>query len=65
MSSLLNRKAVRQYTLDYAKRSGRGGVITAVGDSAYTQIEAAVRREIRRMVETHPSSFKTLKGDTP
>jgi len=56
---LINKQKVRRYMLDYAQRNRSR--FTRVGDSAYDQIEAAIRDKCRRIVETQPSIGKTIR----
>ena len=60
-NGLVNRAACRRYALDYAERMCRGHQITAVGADVYPDLEAAVRKRIRQLVDRHPGAFRTLK----
>lgn len=59
---LLNRSAVRRAALDEAVKQGRKGIITQVDATVYAACEAAVRATLRRLVESHPSAFRTLSN---
>ncbi|HUX17330.1 MAG TPA: hypothetical protein VMW52_12715 [Phycisphaerae bacterium] len=60
-NGLVNRAAARRYALDYAERISRGRQITAVGADVYPDLEAAVRKRIRQLVDRHPGAYRTLK----
>lgn len=57
---MLNRKAVRRFLLDYARRN-RAHEFTRVAPQVYDQIEAAVREQCRRIVQSQPSAGKTIR----
>ena len=59
--TLVNRAAVRDYIMYAAAKLGRGEAIKAVSNLVYLHLDAVIRRRLVRMVETHPSGFKTLK----
>ena len=58
--TLINRKAVRRFLLDYAARS-RAHSYTRVAPEVYGKVEAAVREQCRRIVQSQPSAGKTIK----
>lgn len=60
MSSLINKKHLRQFILDYAERQ-RPGRFTSVSASVYDEAEAALHKWARSKVDTHPSVGKTIK----
>ncbi|HUU59261.1 MAG TPA: hypothetical protein VMZ50_06945 [Phycisphaerae bacterium] len=62
MGRLVNRTAVREFALVYAREIGRGPVVTAIGASVYADLERIVVHRLRRLVETHPSGFRTLEA---
>jgi hypothetical protein len=56
----INRRAVRQLALDYAK-ANRAGRFTRLGKSFFERIDAKVRNIVTSEVQSHPSIGKTLK----
>jgi len=58
--SLLNKKAVRGFILDYAERS-RAHKYTRVSPQVLDEIEAAVREKCRAIVRVQPSMGKTIR----
>lgn len=58
---LINLAAVRTYALE-ASVSDRGGKFTRVSASFLRDIDANVKRMVRRHVQGHPSVGKTLQG---
>lgn len=58
---LVNSAAVRSFVMDRAQAMGRGDVITRVGSDVLVHLDSLVRQRLVRMIERHPSAFKTLK----
>ena len=58
--TLINRKSIRRFLLDYAARS-RAHSYTRVAPEVYDRIEAGVREQCRRIVQSQPSAGKTIK----
>ena len=58
--TLINRKAIRRYLLDYAARS-RAHTYTRVAPEVYDRVEAGVREQCRKIVHAQPSAGKTIK----
>ena len=58
MTSLLNRKQVKQYALDQAR--SRAHKFTRVGGAFYIQCEAHLREFIKNYVHHLPSKGKTI-----
>lgn len=58
---LVNKAHVRRYVLDYADRTGRGQVVTHVSAETYDYLDGQLRRLIRKLVDEHPSGFRTVK----
>ena len=56
---LLNRKQVKQFTLEMAKT--RAHKFTRVGNEFYLTCQAHLRNFIRSYVQRHPSVGKTIK----
>ena len=59
MSSLLNKKQVKQYALAAAK--SRAHKFSRVGGAFYDQCEACLRQFIRSYVQRLPSKGKTIR----
>jgi len=59
-TSLLNKSAVKKYILEKWQEQ-RSHEITRVSAEAYNDIEAAMRRVIDDMIQSHPSVGKTFK----
>jgi len=57
---MINRKAVRLFVLDTAKRN-RAHEFTRVSPEVYEMLEARIREWCRRMVHSQPSAGKTIK----
>jgi hypothetical protein len=57
---LLNRQNIRRFLLDCAERT-RAHRYTRVAESAFDQVEAAVRERCRQIVHAQPSAGKTIK----
>lgn len=62
LAGLINKAAVRRMAMEYAAGTGRGEIITRVGDSVYAAADLAVRKVIRGLVHRHPSGFRTLEA---
>ena len=60
MSSLINKKLVRQFALDMAKEHKPFHPFTRVGGVFLSKIESAVRRAVIAEVKATPSRGKTL-----
>ncbi len=59
--SVINWANARRFAMDYAERT-RPGIVTAVCEAEVrADLEAAVRKRLRALVDRHPSKFKTLK----
>lgn len=58
---LLNKKHVKQFTLDAAKQFRPFHPFERVGESWYTDLDAAVRRLIVGKVKALPSKGKTIR----
>ncbi len=58
MKSLLNKKQVKQFTLDAAR--SRAHKFTRVGSAFYVRCEAHLRQFIRQYVQRLPSKGKTI-----
>ena len=58
MSSLLNRKQVKQYALDQARH--RAHKFTRVGGDFYVKCEARLREFIQSYIHRLPSKGKTI-----
>jgi hypothetical protein len=58
---LVNRKAVRQLSLDCSTKY-RSGKFTRVSKSFLEKIDHAVRQAVEIEVKSHPSIGKTLMG---
>ena len=58
MNSLLNKKQVKQFTLDAAR--SRAHKFTRVGRDFYVKCEANLRQFIRQYVQRLPSKGKTI-----
>ena len=58
MNSLLNKKQVKQFTLDVAR--SRAHKFTRVGSDFYVKCEAHLRQFIRQHVQRLPSKGKTI-----
>jgi hypothetical protein len=58
MSSLLNRKQVKQFTLDAARC--RAHKFTRVGSGFYVKCEAHLRQFIHQYIQRLPSKGKTI-----
>ena len=59
---LINKKSVKLYALECSNRY-RGGKFTRVGAEFFDEIDADLRRIVRRRVQSHPTLGKTLKGE--
>ncbi len=59
MSSLLNKRQVKQFTLDMAKK--RAHRFTRVGSDFYLKCEANLKEFIRQSVQRLPSKGKTIQ----
>ena len=57
---VINRAAVRRFLLDYAARN-RAHRFERVAPTVYAQLEAAVREQCRRIVQSQPSAGKTIR----
>lgn len=62
-SSLINRSAVKQYTLEIADQRFPDGKMTRVSDSFLKGVEAEVRNLIRKRISQHPSVGKTIRWE--
>lgn len=58
---LINKKAVREYTLAQVKQLRPHHPFERVGSSFIDRIEGAVRNVIVQEIKTHPSKGKTLQ----
>lgn len=58
--ALINKKAVRVFLLEFALRN-RAHKFCRVSPSVYDQVEAMVREACRKIVQSQPSSGKTIK----
>ena len=61
MSSLLNKKAVRQLLLDTAKGLKPHHPLTSVSEECYPIFESAIRRTAAELIRRHPSVGTTIK----
>ena len=68
--SLINKKAVREFILEYAKRTKlrynalggqQGPRFTRVADTVFDEITTAVRDKCRAIVDRQPAKGKTVK----
>lgn len=62
MSSLINRSAVKQHTLEVAHERW-GGRMTRVSDDFVRGLEAEVRNLIRKRISQHPTIGKTIRWE--
>jgi hypothetical protein len=58
---LLNKKAVKEYTLQMAKSLRPFHPFERVGSDFILRIDAAVRRAVAAEIKQHPSKGKTLQ----
>ena len=58
-NQFINKKNVRQYTLDRAQITGRKQFVS-VGQSFYDRVETRLRMAIDDELHRHPSKGKTL-----
>ena len=61
MSSLLNRKATKDYILKRCETDSPGWDCSRVSKQSLEEIEAFVRMKIRQSVHSHPTIGKTFK----
>jgi hypothetical protein len=61
MSTLLNRKAVREFALNVAEARRGAANFQRVGASFLAAIEAAVRESVLERVVNHPTNGRTLR----
>jgi hypothetical protein len=59
VSSLLNKRKVKQFTLDAAK--SRSHKFTRVGSGFYVQCETNLKQFIRSYIQSLPSKGKTIQ----
>ena len=59
MSSLLNKRKVREYALEAAK--ARAHMFTRVGSTFYVRCEANLRLFIRNLIHRLPSKGRTIE----
>jgi hypothetical protein len=59
-SRLINRKAVRQFLVDFADKH-RAHKFNRVAPEVYDQLEADLRERCRRIVHSQPSKGKTIR----
>lgn len=62
-SSLINRSAVKQLTLEVAGEKWRDGRMTRVSDEFIRGVEVEVRNLIRKQIGQHPSIGKTIRWE--
>jgi hypothetical protein len=61
MSTIINKKATRQYILNKIEKLRPGWDCTCVANNIFYELEASVKVMIDKKIECHPTVGKTMK----